>query len=356
MTNIMKWTGFLATLVIIIVLPLYAWLEPTHQEQLLEDYHTDAILASTEKYAQNCAVCHGAAGEGIGDNPPLNSEAVSMMSEKDLNKVISRGRDGTLMAGWASEEGGIFTNPQIADFVTFVQQVNWNYVEVRVAELGLTPPEVIQMEVSDEMLANLADLPGGEALSDGLLVYAENCAACHGANGAGTVIAPSIDSADLRAIPKDETIQIINTGVPGTLMASWQALLQPDQINSVVDLIYRWPEMVQAGVDFPEIEVMSIPSSPELIAAGDRLYHIACKSCHGVNGFGSPMAPALNNQIFLSETPDAAIYQIIAGGIPDTLMPAWGSRLNDQDLQSLVAFLRSQEPSAPAILPPILGD
>ncbi len=356
MTNTMKWTGMIATLVIVVILPLYAVREASQQEDLLADYYTTAVLTSTDQYAENCAVCHGAAGEGIGDNPPLNSEAVRMMSETDLNKVISRGRGGTLMAGWAAEEGGIFSNPQVDDFVTFIQQVNWEYVEVRVAELGLTPPEVIQMEVSDEMLANLADLPGGEALSDGLLVYAESCAACHGSNGAGTVIAPAIDSADLRATPKDETIQLVNTGVPGTLMASWQNLLQPDQISSVVDLIYRWPEMVQAGFEFPEVEVMSIPSSPELIADGQRLFNIACKSCHGVDGYGSPMAPALNNQIFLTETPDAVMYQIIAGGVPETLMPAWGSRLTDQELQSLVAFLRSQESTAPAILPPILGD
>jgi hypothetical protein len=32
------------------------------------------------------------------------------------------------------------------------------------------------------------------------------------------------------------------------------------------------------------------------------------------------------------------------------------SRLKDQDIQSLVAFMRSKETSAPAILPPILGD
>lgn len=356
MTNTMKWTGMLATLMIIIIMPLYTLRESSQQENLLENYYTTAVLTSTDLYAENCAVCHGAAGEGIGDNPPLNSAPVQLMSETDLNKVISRGRNGTLMAGWAAEEGGIFSNPQIDDFVTFIQQVNWEFVEVRVAELGLIPPEVIQMEVSDEMLANLADLPGGEALSDGLLVYAENCAACHGSNGAGTVIAPAIDSADLRAIPKEETIQLVNNGVSGTLMAGWQNLLAQDQISSLIDLIYRWPEMVQAGVDFPEAEVMSIPSSPELIAAGDQLFNIACKSCHGVDGYGTRMAPALNNQIFLSETPDAAIYQIIAAGVPDTLMPAWGSRLTDQELQSLVAFMRSWEESAPAILPPILGE
>ena len=135
-------------------------------------------------------------------------------------------------------------------------------------------------------------------------------------------------------------------------MAGWANHFGTRQISSVVDLIYRWPEMVGAGVEFPEVALMSLPSSPELIAAGDRLFSIACKSCHGVDGYGSPMAPAVNNQIFLSETPDAAIYQIIAGGIPETLMPGWGSRLNDQEIQSLVAFLRSQEPNAPAILPP----
>ena len=356
MTQLLKWIGILATMVIVIIVPLYTWTEPTQQEKLLDEYYTDAVLASTELYAINCAVCHGAAGEGIGDTPTLNSDAVRMMSETDLSRVISRGRSNTLMAAWAGEEGGIFSNPQIDDFVTFIQQVNWEFVEVRIQEMGLTPPEVIEMGVSDEMLASLAALPNGDALSSGLLVYAENCAACHGANGAGTIIAPAIDSNDLRAMPQEEIVELVTKGVPGTLMASWGNLLTPDEISSVVDLILRWRELLQADIEFPEVEVMSIPSSPELIAEGERLFNITCKSCHGVDGYGSPMAPAVINQIFLSETPDAAIYQIIAGGVPDTLMPAWGSRLTDRDIQSLVAFMRSKEPSAPVILPPILSD
>ena len=132
-------------------------------------------------------------------------------------------------------------------------------------------------------------------------------------------------------------------------------MLASDEIETVVSLIYRWPGMVQAGVEFPEVELMSIPSSPELIAEGQHLFNIACKSCHGMDGYGTPMAPAINNQLFLAETPDAAIYQIIAGGVPDTLMPAWGSRLTDRDIQALVAFLRSIGPSAPAIVQPILS-
>jgi mono/diheme cytochrome c family protein len=354
MTNTMIRTGLIATFVIVLILPVYVWLEPARQSQLLDAHHTDAVVTATNLYAENCAVCHGAAGEGIGDNPPLNSEAVKRMSENDLARVIARGRDNTLMAAWAVDEGGVFSNPQIGDFVTLIQQGNWDYVEMRVTELGLIPPQVIEMDVSDELLANVVKLPDGEVLSRGLVVYAENCAACHGANGSGTVIAPAIDTADLRAIPQEEMVQLVNDGVPGTLMAGWENTLTPDQINSVVDLLYRWPDLVYAGVEFPEVEVRSYPSSPEFIEAGNMLFNIACKSCHGVDGYGTPMAPALNNQIFLAEAPDAAIYQIIAGGIPDTLMPAWGNRLSDQDIQSLVAFLRGLEPSAPAIVPPIL--
>lgn len=353
MTTPMKITGLLATLIILLVIPVYSMIEPSQQENLLNDFYAAAVVTSTDIYAENCAVCHGADGQGIGDTPALNSEGIRTMPESELIKVISRGRDNTLMAAWAVEEGGILSASQISDMVVFIQQANWEYVNARVAELGLTPPEVTEMEVSEEMLTSLTALEGGESLSLGLTTYAENCAACHGSNGAGTMIAPALDSADLRATPRDEILATVNNGVNGTLMASWQNILAPEEIAATVDLLLRWDELLNSGVEFPEAEMLTIASSPEMIADGYDLFHIACKSCHGVDGYGTRMAPALNNEIFLSETPDAAIYQIIAGGVSGTLMPAWGSRLSDYDLQSLVAYLRSLEANAPAILPPI---
>jgi mono/diheme cytochrome c family protein len=59
---------------------MYTRTEPTQQDKLLNEYYTNAVLASTDLYATNCAVCHGAAGEGIGDIPALYTEAVRMMS------------------------------------------------------------------------------------------------------------------------------------------------------------------------------------------------------------------------------------------------------------------------------------
>jgi hypothetical protein len=66
------------------------------------------------------------------------------------------------------------------------------------------------------------------------------------------------------------------------------------------------------------------------------------------------MAPSLNNTLFLGQTPDVEIYQIIAGCVPVTLMLTLGSRLTDYDLQTLVASLRSFEATAPQIAPPIM--
>lgn len=353
MSTNMKLISLLAIIVVILVLPIYVLLEPDNQAHLIEEYRLDSVLTSADLYAENCVVCHGAQGEGIGNTPPLNTDALRSISGEDLFKIISRGRDNTLMAAWSLEEGGIFTSAQIEDLVTFTQFANWDYVESRVAELGLTPPPLIEFEVSQEMLASLSSLPSGEALGQGLIIFAENCAACHGVSGAGTVIAPSLDSPDLRAQPQEDTVNLVNIGVPGTLMAGWGNSLSPQDIDLVVNLIYRWPELIQAGIEFPEAQIASIPSSPEMIAAGDRLFQIACKSCHGADAFGSPMAPALNNQLFLTRVPDAAIYQIIAGGVPQTLMPAWGVRLTDQEIQSLVVYLRSLETTAPPIVPPL---
>ncbi|MGD8822104.1 MAG: c-type cytochrome [Anaerolineales bacterium] len=346
--------GLAATLFISLVLPIYSWLEPAQQETLVSHYRSQSVLRAADLYAENCVVCHGASGEGIAGNPPLNLAAVQSMSSSDLIDVIADGRYNTQMAGWSTEAGGILTMAQVQDLSTMIQYANWAYVEARVAELGLTPPQVIALEVSDEMLTALSSLDDGQRLADGLTVYAQNCAACHNADASGTLIAPALDSIDIRQTPLEELREIVNLGVPGTLMAGWENTLGPVEVDGVLALIQRWPEVVAAGVEFPQVEMTSLPSSPEMIAEGRALYQVACQSCHGFDAYGSPMAPALNNELFLTETPDGAIYQIIAGGVLDTMMPAWGSRLTDYDIQTLVAYLRSLEPTAPPIVPPIV--
>jgi mono/diheme cytochrome c family protein len=119
----------------------------------------------------------------------------------------------------------------------------------------------------------------------------------------------------------------------------------------VVALVSSWGELHAAGVRLPVIEVAPLDTSPQAIANGQRLFSVLCTQCHGIDGYGSPIAPALNNQTFLSQKPDAAIQQIIAGGVTGTNMPAWGGYLTDADIAAITVYLRSLQPAAPIVAP-----
>jgi cbb3-type cytochrome c oxidase subunit III len=351
MTRNMQWAGMIATLMLVIVIPLYAILEPVQQAERRIDLLTEAVHLSTDLYAENCAVCHGAAGEGLGGMPALNTDGIRLMDAETLTRTVARGRSNTVMAAWAVDEGGILSLAQIEQMVTFLQNADWPTVEARVAELGLTPPEIVAVEIPEEMLLAVANLPDGEPLSRALTIYGENCAACHGGDGSGTAIAPVLNSAELRANNTDDDLrQIIENGVTGTLMAGWVNTLDSGQIDDMVGLIRRWEEIDAAGIELPAVvEASVIESTPEMIAQGAQLFSVACTACHGVDGYGTRMAPALNNATFLSETPDQAIIQIIAQGVPGTMMPAWGARLSNEEINAITAYLRSLEATAPPV-------
>jgi mono/diheme cytochrome c family protein len=89
-----------------------------------------------------------------------------------------------------------------------------------------------------------------------------------------------------------------------------------------------------------------------LVAQGTVLWADNCAACHGPMGQGGT-APALDSKEFLSSVTDDQIHGIVAGGIPGTAMPTWlnefGGPLTDQQIQSLVAYLRSLQPNAPSV-------
>lgn len=352
MTRMMTWAGFVATGVIALILALYAALEPSRLQLAQASQRAEDIRAATDLYAQNCVMCHGSTGEGISTMPALNNEGLRATDGETLARTIARGRFNTTMPPWSTDEGGLLTPMQVDQLVTLIQYGDWSQVSVRVAELGLTPPTAIQVDVSEELLVQVSLLPGGDSLSRALTLYAESCVACHNANGEGTAIAPALNSTELRSrMTDDDLASTITAGIPGTLMAGWDGTLDVVQVTDLIGLIRRWEEVQAAGIALPAVQVASAPPTPEMIAAGQQLFSIACTGCHGRSAQGTRMAPALYNQTFLSQTPDPAIYQIISNGVPGTAMPAWGGRLTDADINALVAYLRSLEASALVIVP-----
>lgn len=352
MTRNLMWIGFLGTVLIAVVLGVAVWREPARQEEKAAELLTMAVAEGIEIYAQNCAVCHGAAGEGLGPTPALAGEGLQAMDTTSVFRTIERGRFNTTMAAYGVDEGGILTNAHIDALVAMISFGDWGSVGTRVAELGLTPPEFVSVEISEETLSMVSVLPGGDAISNGLSLYAANCVACHGGNGEGSTLAPSLNSDDLRTRLSDEEIaRLTSTGVPGTLMAAWGGVLSEQDIGDLTLLIRRWEELEAEGLQMPDIAVAPIDMSPAVLASGEQLYDVTCARCHGAEGYGTRMAPALNSQAFLGQTPDAAIQQIISLGITGSSMPAWGGYLTEADIAALTAFLRSWEPDAPAIAP-----
>lgn len=351
-----RWTliGVMATAVIALALPIYAINEPSRLTQAQQTLVAEATEQGEIIYAENCALCHGAAGEGIGTYPGLANEGVQTMDYEAIFKVIDRGRDNTAMAAWGVEEGGVLNNWEIDQVITMIQQGDWTSTAQTVEALDLTPPTVLTAEISAETLAQLTNLPNGELIARALPVYAANCAGCHGAQGEGSSIAPVVNSDTLRQQNDDQQLErIIAKGVPGTLMAGWDKTLSESELTDLVGLIRHWDDIPAGAI--PQQAAPAIASTDaEVIANGERLYGIVCASCHGVNGQGRPMAPALNTQTFLQNTNDQAIKAIITQGIPETRMPAWGGRLTDEELNALVSYLRSWEGSAPAVAEPTM--
>jgi cytochrome c oxidase cbb3-type subunit 2 len=101
---------------------------------------------------------------------------------------------------------------------------------------------------------------------------------------------------------------------------------------------------------------------PEAIRKGGQLFaDNGCGACHGDRAEGQEgVAPSLVDDAFAGESgdlADAAYFSMIEGGsdakkaigrpgLPDGGMQAYGSELSDEDIWSIVAWLRAQKPAA----------
>ena len=133
------WISLLALLVIALMLPAYIVMEPTRLQAAEQQILLSNLDEAMTLYAQNCALCHGMAGEGIGANPPLNAPGLASMDYAELAKVIARGRHNTAMPAWAQEDGGPLSDYQVGQLVALVQRGDWGAAQDRVVNLGLQP-------------------------------------------------------------------------------------------------------------------------------------------------------------------------------------------------------------------------
>ena len=104
---------------------------------------------------------------------------------------------------------------------------------------------------------------------DSLSLYAQNCAACHGPTGAGTTVAPPLNSAELRTRLDDDAIRAtISNGRPGTAMPVWGNILPAAQIDALVELIRYWPDLDEDSLAQLQEEIAETTTGSGMMGQG----------------------------------------------------------------------------------------
>ncbi|MCB9419076.1 MAG: c-type cytochrome [Ardenticatenaceae bacterium] len=346
----------IALIILVIGVPVYAVMEPTRMEQAQADLRQEFVSDAAVIYVENCALCHGAAGEGIGSMPALDNDGLRTADFDTIYKTIARGRYDTVMAAWLQDEGGSLNEYQINELVALIRYGDWSQVGEMAAEQGLIPPTLPVPEVDEAFLEEVSALgPEGNVWAEGMALFANNCTVCHGVNGEGSDIGLPLNTPEIRATDEAELTRIINEGVPATMMAGWSNALELSEIESIVAFLQNWDVIEGAGMVLtpPEPIQIDLNNPEEVLALGERLYSTICATCHGENGSGGT-GPVLNSQQILTRNTDEQLTSTIINGgrRPNSTMPAFGDRLTMVEIEALVDYLRAWEPTAPNVANP----
>ncbi|HHI76365.1 MAG TPA: cytochrome-c oxidase, cbb3-type subunit III [Gammaproteobacteria bacterium] len=179
------------------------------------------------------------------------------------------------------------------------------------------------------------------AQSMGRVLFADNCAACHGLGGTPAQIGsfPNLrDDAWLwgGSIPRIE--QTIRKGRLG-YMPPFGKVLSEEQIDALANYV---------------LSLSGQPVDQAKAAEGDKLFHsdtAACYVCHtnSAKGMQSQGSANLTDQIWtVADVPGAAtpaekierVKAVIRNGI-QRQMPAWEGRLSDEEIKLLTVYVYS---------------
>ena len=147
--------GLLALVVLVMVIPFYAFQEQNRLLNAQADLQEQYVQNGSALYLEFCAGCHGPDGEGVGLNPALNRLGMSQADPDTLFQIIARATHGSAMASWHLSEGGIFNDYQIRELVTLIRYGDWVKVNAMAQEQGLefdSLPTVKVEDISTSML------------------------------------------------------------------------------------------------------------------------------------------------------------------------------------------------------------
>jgi cytochrome c oxidase cbb3-type subunit III len=190
-------------------------------------------------------------------------------------------------------------------------------------------------------------------IMDFSILYAKNCAGCHGPDGKGGA-AVGLGNPVYLAIADDATIlRVTADGVPGTSMPAFAqhsgGMLTDDQIDAIVHGIRSlWgkPDALHDAHPPP----YAVQGSGDA-KRGAAVYGAYCSSCHGANGGGGKRASSIVDVSYLALVSDQNLRTTVIVGRPEMGAPDWrndlpGKPMSPDDVSDVVAWLVAQRPKA----------
>jgi mono/diheme cytochrome c family protein len=185
------------------------------------------------------------------------------------------------------------------------------------------------------------------------VLYANNCAGCHGSHGNGGAAVPLSDPVFL-AIADDAAIRrTAANGVPGTPMPAFArsagGMLTDEQIDAIVSGIRSWAKP-------HSLDGVTLPAYTEQGAGdpdkGADVYAIYCSGCHGPDGKGGKKASAIVSRSYLALVSDQDLRTNVIVGRPQWGAPDWrndvsGRPMSALEISDVVAWLVAQRPLLP---------
>jgi cytochrome c oxidase cbb3-type subunit III len=190
-------------------------------------------------------------------------------------------------------------------------------------------------------------------IRDFSLLYAKNCAGCHGPDGKGGA-AIGLGNPVYLAIADDATIlRVTANGVPGTSMPAFAqhfgGMLTDDQIDTIVHGIRtRWakPDSLR-DADPPPYAAQGSGDAKR----GAAVYGAYCSSCHGADGRGGKRASSVVDGSYLALVSDQNLRTTVIVGRPEMGAPDWrndlpGKPMSAEDVSDVVTWLAAQRPQS----------
>ena len=172
-----------------------------------------ALAGGEAAFGDNCAPCHGRGAQGFPGYPNLRDDSwLWGGSLEAIHKTIAHGVrsiDPNTHGGQMPAFGGLLTSPQLND-------------------------------VTDYVLSLSGTKADAEAVARGGKIFADNCAACHGADGRGNQQMGAANLGDelwLYGGDRAVVMQTIRNG-RGGMMPAWQGRLDPETIKQLAIYVH----------------------------------------------------------------------------------------------------------------------